>query len=105
MKRIQAVVGGAAVLWTGSLLPLRPTPVAVTGVALLQVACYVLYLATRLRLQRQSQEHALELMTAIGNGFQGSLVVRADGQIELRSQPDSTKYVPSRAVYLEHSER
>ncbi len=86
MKLPEAVAGGSALASTGGLLVLHPSSAVVFATTILQFLGYLAYRVTQLRLQQQSQQRAIHLVKAAGHaGFDGSLIIRADGQIELCS--------------------
>jgi hypothetical protein len=84
MKLPDAVAGGSGFACVGGLLVLHHSPVVVLGGGCVQLAAYLVYRATELRLQRQGQQHMIELVKTIDQArFDGAHADHADARIEV----------------------
>jgi hypothetical protein len=85
VKLPAVLTGGSVVTATGLLVPHLP-PLAAGAIVAADLTAFFWYVWSVTKRQQQAQQGALELVREL-HDVRVSVVVRADGQVEIRPQP------------------
>jgi hypothetical protein len=86
MKRLSMMLAGSSLLTTASILTLRPPATAAVVALLAELAGLGIYRWSQVYLQRQAQENVLRMLRKLKAPT--SVIVCADGSIEIQATPD-----------------
>jgi len=95
--KLPAVVTGGSVATSTGLLALHLPPLVMGPVVLAELAAFAWYTWSVTRRQQQAQQSALNLVRELRDA-RVSVVVRADGQVEIQPQPVAAEPVDVDAI-------